>query len=136
MIRLLVAALLFVLAGCGGSDVPVAPSSPIDVTLTLAPGQTLFADSANSVGIRFDTVTEDSRCPLNAMCVWQGRAVAKVTVVAATTSTTVDIHSDPAAARAVSVGHVRVEWQQLAPYPYTIRPTQPGDYRLTVRVKR
>jgi len=120
------------LAGCGGS--PVSPS-PVDVQLSLAYGQTV-AVGTSGISVRFDSVVEDSRCPADAMCVWEGRAVVKVVVSAARTEVDVSLQSSPGSARAVEVGGVRVEWIQLEPYPYAGQPTEPGAYRLTLRLTR
>jgi hypothetical protein len=91
---------------------------------------------AASVTLRFDAVSEDSRCPINAMCVTAGRAVVRLSVVAGGASAAVEIASDPATARAATAGSVRLEWQRLEPYPTAPPTTAPQDYRLTVRVAR
>ena len=126
--------LLLAALGCGGSD--LEPSTPIDATVTLAYTETLTVANAGGLALRFDAVTEDSRCPLNALCVSAGRAVVKVTVIGTAGAQAVEIASDPAAARAATAQGVRVEWQQLMPYPYAGQPTSAQDYRLTVRVVR
>ena len=136
MNRLLATSLLLVLAACGGTREPVGPAQPIDTTLTLAPGQATTVAGSGGLGIRFDAVTEDSRCPMDAMCVWAGRAGVRLTVTGTEAPAAVEIRSDPADARTASAGDVRIEWRELQPYPSASRPTQPADYRLTVRVTR
>jgi hypothetical protein len=125
---------LLLLLACAGSD--VGPTTPIDTMLTVGHGQTMSVADSGGLAVRFDAVSEDSRCPMNAMCVSAGRAVARVSVIAAAGAQAVDIASDPVAARAATAHGVRVEWQQLLPYPFAGQPTAPADYRLTVRVVR
>jgi hypothetical protein len=139
MSRLAAASLFCVVlaaSACGGSAEPVSPSQPLDVSLTITNGQTATLDASSGLAVRFDAVTEDSRCPIDAMCISAGQAVVKVTITSANVPTTVQIQSDPVNARAARAGIVRVEWKQLEPYPSFRNPVQPSDYRLTLRVVR
>jgi hypothetical protein len=119
-------------AGCGGQT--TGPSAPLDARVTIGYGQTLSTDGG--VSLRFDTVLEDSRCPMNAMCVWAGQAIVQVTVIESDRERRAEIRSDPPASRTARVGDLRLEWQQLEPYPVAGRPMTPSEYRLTVRVTR
>ena len=51
------------------------PSTPADVPLgsefTLAPGETALVGD-DGLLVTFESVTEDSRCPMDAICVWAG----------------------------------------------------------------
>ena len=119
------------MASCGSTS--VQPSTPIDATLTIPIGQTVTIDGA-SLGVRFESVTEDSRCPINAMCITAGQAVVKVSVVSAHTNGSAELRNTPASAKTAAVGDVRLEFTQLEPYPELGQPK--ADYRLTVRVTR
>ena len=46
---------------------------------SLAIGQSVAIKNEN-LTIRFDAVTEDSRCPTGATCIWAGQASARVTI--------------------------------------------------------
>src|SRR5262245_45754159 len=68
------------LAGCSAAPVSPVPSAPsaeplavaeIDALFLLAPGAVATVKST-SLKVRFLSVTEDSRCPFDATCVWQG----------------------------------------------------------------
>jgi len=120
-------------ASCGST--PARPTPPIDATLTVSLGEAAVV-APGSLIIRFDTVTEDSRCPTGAYCVWAGRAGARLAVVANASEQSIQLLSDPRASRTATAGDVRVEWVELEPYPSIGAPTQPGTYRLTVRVMR
>lgn len=54
-----------------------ATTSPADVGPTAALGQVAYSN-----GLRFKplTVVEDSRCPINAACVWAGRLIVRTEV--------------------------------------------------------
>ena len=47
------------------------------------------------IGISFDQVVEDSRCPANVVCVWAGKAVIELTVTKADTSAVVRPSLEP-----------------------------------------
>jgi hypothetical protein len=133
IMRLVVGFAVLLATSCSGS--PARPAGPIDTNVTIALGQrAVIAPTAASV--RFDSIIEDSRCPADVYCVWAGRAGAKLAVVIDASEQPFELHSDPEATRAQSVGDLRFEWIQLDPYPMVSRPTQPGDYRLTIRVVR
>ncbi|WP_419809498.1 hypothetical protein [Sphingomonas sp.] len=66
-------------------------------------------------------VVEDSRCPMNARCVWAGRLVVRATIVRGRTRMTRDLTlGEPAAPGLVldSVSPDRVAGEQPAPRPY------------------
>jgi hypothetical protein len=131
--RLVMGFAVLLATSCSGS--PARPTGPIDTTVTIALGQRALVAAANAV-VRFDSVMDDSRCPADANCVWAGRAGAKLALVIDASEQPFELHSDPEAARVQSVGDLRFEWIQLDPYPMVSRPTQPGDYRITIRVVR
>ena len=126
---IVVAVLVALLSACGGSS--VKPTTPIDATLSIGLGQTALV-AGTSIGVRFDSVVEDSRCPLKAMCVTAGQAVVQVSVSGSGRDRSVELRSEPSSARVANVDDVRVEWAQLKPYPYAGQPTAPKEYRLTV----
>ena len=49
---------------------PVVALADVEIPL----GQTVPIDNG-AIDVTFSEVVEDSRCPMNVMCVWQGRAV-------------------------------------------------------------
>ncbi|MBE3131833.1 MAG: hypothetical protein IMZ55_00020 [Acidobacteria bacterium] len=125
--------LVLVAAACSSS--PARPTTSVDTRITVPIHQTATVAGA-SASVRFESILEDSRCPADANCVWQGQAAVRLTVVASARQVSIELRSDPAAARTASVNGLRFEWVQLDPYPFASRPTQPGDYRLTIRVVR
>lgn len=84
---------------------------------------------AGPVTVRADHVVEDSRCPMNARCIWAGRVVLAATV-------TEDGHAEqrrlvlgePALVRSGAIVLDTVE-----PPTKTDTPIRPADYRFHIR---
>ncbi|MDA0815776.1 MAG: hypothetical protein O2924_04305 [Chloroflexi bacterium] len=80
--------------------------------------------------IEFAGIVEDSRCPTDVSCIWQGRAVVEVEVAGESVLVTFiggDSVSEPAAGYLVAVDDVQ-------PYPRASQPTEQDDYVVTVTV--
>jgi hypothetical protein len=101
-------------------------------------GQTI---QVGSLRIRFQGVIEDSRCPEDVTCVWQGRVTVAIEVweeVGAwsdrfsveTYQLTLGV--DPAAER-LAAGHL-IRLESVLPVPRTDRKLDPADYVITLRV--
>ena len=117
--------------GCLGSS-PSAPS-PIDREVVLAPGQT--AQLAANVSVRFITVVGDSRCPGDALCIQGGDAIVRVEISSGRARAERELHTG--SLQPVQVDDLVVRLMDLAPYPFSsLPPTQPADYRATLRVTR
>jgi hypothetical protein len=68
---IIISAVIFLfsfLSGCSGT------SSELGEDVTLAVGQTAMIEGGK-LNIKFIEVKEDSRCPRNVTCIWQGQAV-------------------------------------------------------------
>ena len=81
----LVAFLAMVLAapGCGGGPSDVQARLNEEVSLSM--GQRALIAGEN-LGIRFEEVTEDSRCPRGVTCIWAGRVTCVVEITQASAS--------------------------------------------------
>jgi hypothetical protein len=132
-LRACVTSALLLLAGISCSDPPTAPS-PLDQRFTLAPGE--MAQLAEpSIGVRFDGVSNDSRCPADALCLLGGDALVHVTVVAGSSVTPYELHTG--SMEPVRHGDLTVALETLMPYPFSsLPPIGPSDYRATIRVIR
>src|ERR671912_630345 len=62
---------LFAATACDQSL--TSPSTPLNTEFVLAPGETMAIESA-SLAVTFDSVTGDSRCPADALCIQGGSA--------------------------------------------------------------
>lgn len=78
--------LILSLAACASqSSVDEAPNSSIEVPFgsqfELRPGDDAQAGKTG-LFVRFDSVSQDSRCPTGVQCVWAGNAAVKLSVLA------------------------------------------------------
>lgn len=125
-----VPAALLLLTAC------VEPSTqvPLDQDFELGLGQTV-AIAGTTQTVTFEAVPEDSRCPIDAVCVWAGNARVSLRVTQAGTDSSIALNtgSEP---RSVAVGSIRLELRGLGPAPRAANSTPPEQYRATLRVSR
>jgi hypothetical protein len=118
---------LFVLA-CGSSSTtdPGGLTQPTE----LAPGQTA---RVSALSVTFEGVTSDSRCPTDVVCVWEGDAVARLTLTHPSSGTeTKELHTSGSGSRSVNFGGIVIELVRLDPAPRSAQPIPPQSYRLTL----
>ncbi len=108
-------------------------TAPINSTFILAPGQ---SNTVGSVTVKLVGVTEDTRCPLNALCIQVGDAHVALEVSAPGTRRTLELQLLNPTKRATQLRGYTIEVEDVTPYPYTIVPTAPDDYRVTLRVHK
>lgn len=88
----------------------------------------------DGVKVRFDAVTSDSRCPLDAICVWAGEAVVAVSLLQTTGAQVQrELRTTPGASEATYPAHI-VRLVALAPYPRSTELVRPADYVATLSV--
>jgi hypothetical protein len=118
---------------CAGPSEPVVV--PLGRAFELAPGQEALVDGL-SVG--FQRVGQDSRCPIDVVCIWEGDAAVALLLRAG---------SDPAAERELhtsgtlggpetSYAGYKVRLESLLPATRSSQPIRPYDYRATLVVER
>ena len=84
--------------------------------------------------IAFDRVTSDSRCPMNAFCVWAGDAIVAVSLSQGPGGPAArELHTDARASEASYLAY-SIKLLTLAPYPQTDREIRPEDYVATIEV--
>ncbi len=128
----LFASILFVSSACK-PDTPAAPSSPVNQQVVLAPGGTTAVPGGAT--IRFENVTADSRCPGDAICVWAGDAIVRVSVSSLGGASTYELHTVDQ--KPAQHGDLTIALETLTPYPFaSLGPIKPADYRATLRVTR
>lgn len=80
-------------------------------------------------------VLEDSRCPVDVVCVWEGNAVVQVGIAAGMGPTFPLQMNTTLEPRSAVWNGVRMSLLSLTPAPRSDTPTDPADYRATVRVE-
>lgn len=87
-------------------------------------GQTVYVDGPRVTPVH---VVEDSRCPMNARCIWAGRVVLRVKVQGGAWSREIDLTlGEP-----VTVADGALTLIGVAPERRTDQPIAPRDYRFT-----
>jgi hypothetical protein len=113
----------------------VTLAAAVGAPFQLGLGEMLPIDDSG-LSVKFTAVPEDSRCPADARCIWQGRAVVTLEVHAADAplqALTLAIPGDltPDAPELQAVGGYTLRLVDLAPYPATTGG-DPGPYVVTL----
>jgi hypothetical protein len=136
MRRWTVVALCAVVAGCTlTTTAPVTTAQALDGTVELAVGSEV-AVPGTSLTIRMLEVAEDSRCPVDLACVWEGNARALLVTVIDGIEQTHALNSSSAdwldGSTRVEVGSHTISFESLLPEPRDGVTIPQGEYRLTV----
>lgn len=141
----LAAAGALTLAACASGGTltePVTPSGQqgtIQVTGDTLPVTTTRAvETRDGVRVSLRRVEQDSRCPTNATCVWEGDAAVALRFERQGTTTDVTLHTSPRiGATSVVVGGVEFRLFGLTPYPVAGQPMpEAGAYTAFLVMKR
>ena len=118
-------------AGCAGSpSQPGEPPPRQSVELRAGSSATL----EGGLTIAFDRVTSDSRCPMNALCVWAGDAIVAVSLSQGHGAPAArELHTDARTSETSYLAY-SIKLLALSPYPQTDREIRPGDYVATLQV--
>ena len=100
----------------------------------LAPGQFAAVTEAG-ITIRFDGVSGDSRCPIDAICIQGGDALVRIAVIPSRGGTQ-DYALHTGDLRPVTHDDLTIALVELSPYPFSTSTIQPNDYRAKLRVTR
>ena len=128
---------LVLLAACasGGVDTPTAPA--VNEEFTLAPGQTA-AVTGTSLRLTFEAVRDDSRCPTDVNCIWEGDATVVLKVKDGTDEATRELHTHQGGtgSNEAPAGEHTITLVKLDPAPVSTRSIEASAYRATLRVSR
>lgn len=130
---------LTLLAGCApmvGASAPQAAANPaFGEPFTLQAGETARVGS-DRVGVTFDAVVSDSRCPVDVQCIRAGEAVVRVSVARGDQAPgTVELATAPNRDRA-AVGEYLLALTRVLPEPNTTVRITASDYRATFVLSR
>lgn len=138
-LSLLLAVLLLGVVACGESGTePEGPSPapaviPGPLEVVLAPGVPTTPGGTN-LRLTFRRVVEDSRCPTDVVCVWEGNAVVEVALAVDGGGEGVVQLNSALAPIFFERSGVRVTFRDLDPHPRTGQEVPPEDYRLTLEI--
>ena len=123
---------LVVLAGCArpelGTEVRLNQSFEMKI------GQAVSLAGEN-LNIKFDDITEDSRCPRGVVCVWAGQVSASLQMTTKEgqeelTLTELGSSPDTTVYRQYKINH------QVTPYPEAGKAINKADYRLQLTISK
>jgi hypothetical protein len=140
--RVLIFAGALLLAGCAaGNGFPDEPQVKAGEEFTLAAGASASIDGRYL--ITFEKVVEDSRCPMNARCVWEGNARVALSVLEVRSGDRDEYHSWPLElntserfATKRSVDALSVELRLLDPTPMAGVPVEKYTITLLAEIRR
>jgi len=102
-------------------------------TITLGVGDSTLV---GGLGLGFSGVPMDSRCPLEALCFWEGDGVAEIWAKRPLhLKTAFELHTHSDFQRSVVFGDYRITLLSLDPYPQVDTPTDPDEYEATLLVE-
>jgi hypothetical protein len=135
-IRVLLLLSALVLGSCGGggdAEQGPLPASVLGQEYLIGFGETI---RIGSLALEFTTLAEESRCPLNANCVWAGNARILVTATMGPTTEVMELNTYPSyQVRAAFQGYL-IELRRLQPdFPWAPRGPL-SEYTATVYVDR
>lgn len=118
-----------------GADSSASEQVEVGQSVRLRPGQ-IAQVRGTAVQIAFRRVAEDSRCPINAICVWSGDALVRVDVTEGRRAwTEVTLHTD-LEPRSVEIGDYRVRITDLQPLPMAGDTVPQSQYTAAFEVTR
>ena len=132
MRRFVVLALAVAATACLKVNSPVQPTVALGTPFELKVGQTAVVPGG--LTIRFDEVASDSRCPMNAICVWAGEARVAMTLSASSGSKVQREWRTNPTNFAVPFNNYSIQLGALQPYPTGFGTIAQGDYVATLTV--
>jgi hypothetical protein len=116
-------------SGCGDRlTLPISPSQQgARVDVTLHPGQeTIVPGTILRLG--FTQVVQDSRCPIDVQCIWQGEAVLELALGIGMGPSRPDTVSTLPPKNVTRLFGYRVTLVDVQPAPLSTRQIPPGEY--------
>ena len=125
----IVAAAVVALAAAGCANRVTGPDVVTGTPFELGVGAA--ASLPNGSRLTFERVSADSRCPMDAFCVWAGDATVAVTLRAPNNASEPrELHTQPGGSQ-VPFSEYSITLTALAPYPRSGQAIQAADYRAT-----
>lgn len=133
------AALALALLGACGRSTPTFDASVqsvgTDTVFVLRPGQEVRAPDS-VMRLWFLGVRNDSRCPVDVVCVWQGDAETEIGVAFGMGPTVPYVLHTGLEPRSVELGLYRITLVEVRPTPLSTSRILPEQYRAALRLER
>ncbi len=130
LIKVIYIIILFILFSCDEEGRKIN----LDETFVLQYGETKMLDGQDHFSITFSDLGEDSRCPANAICVWEGQARVTIEINEnfETLSKELTIGSlQNNQSKIINIGHYTIELLKVIPYPEkTSSQVDESDYSI------
>lgn len=140
ILELLILILIFAAAHCSRTSEPTSPDGNLlslnkqfgSVTVNLNIGSSIVINQKTT--IKFNRVITDSRCPMDAICVWDGNGEVELTLINDRKIETKILNTmlEP---RYVIFGEYIFELKGLSPYPRSDQQIDPADYNIDLIIK-
>ena len=132
---------VFLVLGTTGCGNPTAPDQTRDSTLlpvsreiVLRLGEDIRLEGS-VLRLSFGEVQEDSRCPVDVTCVWEGNGKVAVGIAAGMGPTHALILNTSVEPRSVVWSGIQVTLLELTPAPHSEAEIPPEDYRVKLRLE-
>lgn len=112
---------------CGKSD----DGAPHSITLKR---NNCFTKLENGGRICLDSVFNDSRCPKELVCVWEGDALAAFTLTKNDQVSSFILHDNAKFPQDTIIEGIAIKLLKIAPYPIADKLIEPDDYRGEISV--
>ena len=122
---------------CERRPAPFEPGShrfDLGDTLTVRIDET-WTERSNLISVRFDSVAEDSRCPLLYECFWQGNAKAMLTCASGAGRASFGLNTYREFLNDTTVFGRKVELFNVMPYPVDGTPIPKKEYSIKLVVE-
>jgi hypothetical protein len=87
-------------------------------------------------GVVFSAVSEDSRCAVDVVCVWEGNAAVSLGLTVGTGPTHLLALNTALEPQAAEHGEYHVTLLEVLPAPLSTSPIPPGSYRVRILIER
>ena len=132
MRRLIFICLMFIFLFSCNKDVNKNNTSAFINTIELKVGE-CTASLDNSI-ICFDSVLNDSRCPIGATCIWEGNAVIKVDLTKNGKKYGIILNTIPSFQTDTTIDNLNISLMELNPYPDLKIVSQLNDYKAKLTI--
>ena len=114
---------------------PSSVTAVVDQRFTLAQGQVALV-AGTGVRLQFVSVSGDSRCPADAICIQGGDAIVHVRAFEGESQRDYELHTGDSRQAVAVHGGLRIELVELQPFPFSSRAIRSDEYRATLLVTR